>query len=211
MLACFAAACGGAAVSDPSSAELAGAGGVDDGATGGAAATTASGGRASAGAPGSGGLTAQAGAGGSFGSGGATSAGGSAPCVPKDPNAYPGACSDLERLRVVDPVIADDSGDGRVSPGESITLTVTLEDTSGYGFYLYPFVAFEGSVGLNVADSSIFYAIAQCGSMPTSVRIDVSPYVTPGQTVTVTARPAALNSDCSGPSIEIPITIGPYL
>lgn len=155
---------------------------------------------------------------GGFATGGATSGGaanvGGAPsteCVPQSPNYYPETCTDLNRLRVVDPSVKDDGGDGSVSPGEGATISVTLQDTSGYGYSMYPYVAFSAPSGVTLGAPEYFYAIAACQSHPTSVHIQLSPYLTPTTVIRVTAQAAGMNQNCAGtPSITIPIVVGPY-
>lgn len=127
----------------------------------------------------------------------------------QQPPSTPATCADLDRLRIADPQIVDDSGDGIVSPGEGITIDVAIEDISGYGFNDYPYVAWSAT-GASFEASQVFFAVLQCGAMPTSDHALMSATLTPGQTVIVTARVAGLSLDCpAAPSLAIPIVIGP--
>jgi hypothetical protein len=200
-------ACGGA-ISDPA-AETAGSSNETGGTGGGSSATGGAETGTGGGTPATGGGVSTGGAA-TGGAGGVPSGGtAGAPCVPRDIVYYPDTCADLSRLRVADPSIVDDGGDGIVSPGEGFTVEVWLEDVSGYGYFMYPYVAFMGQSGLFVGDPQYFYAVPQCDAMPASTHVDVSPYLNPGMTLYLTAQVAALNTECpDAPSISIAVVLG---
>jgi len=149
---------------------------------------------------------------GSGSSSSSTSGGTEVVCVPKDQDPTPGepTCKDLDRIVLVDPVIAGDTdGDGLVEPGETATITVTMKDISGYGFNWYPGVLFASpSQTVEVSADSWYYAILPCGEQPATATVVVDPDVTPGKTVMIRASVNMLNAECMYAStIEVPVNI----
>lgn len=198
MVAAALAACGGKAASE---AEEPGVGGTS--AAGGSAAggSAAGGGTASGGSAGAGGTTAAGGSGGSAGE-----------CVPQgdgwstdtDPT-----CEDLSVLAVQEAVLADQGGDGALSPGEAFSLQVALSEVAGLGFGWYPGVKFESDhPGVSIKENDWYYGIFACTSYDASASGKVDGSVKPGTVVTLTARAAMLNTECpSAPSLTLKVTV----
>lgn len=209
VLALSLAACGGEAISDSEPQSAAGAGGGagtgGTGAAGGSAGSNSTGGSTAVG--GSGGGTAGAGA-----VGGASGAGGTE-CVPQPEVQWPplgqSECEHLWVLDVSNPTLSDASGDGAVSPGETVLIHVDLDETAGIGHSMYPGVQFTSDhPGVKVTYNDWYYAIFACQTHPASGTVEVASDVAPGTVVTITARVASLNTECpDANSIEIPITI----
>lgn len=210
LLALMLAACGGESISDTSAGATGGNGGtVAAGGNGGSGAISGNGGSGSnGGSGGAGGSAGSAGSGGAQGGSGGTAG---AACVPREPPPEPSAdgCEDLHVLTVSDPTLEDASGDGALSPGETATLQVNLNEVAGLGFNMYPGVAFESDhEGVNIHENDWYYAIFACQTHPASATIEVSPEVAPGTQVTLTARVAMLGQECPDTyAIEIPLTV----
>ncbi|MFO0586397.1 MAG: hypothetical protein U0441_02595 [Polyangiaceae bacterium] len=123
-----------------------------------------------------------------------------AECVvqPADPPpALDPTCDILNPLFVSGPVLEDASGDGKLSPGETGTLTVQLQETSGFGMYYYPLVNFTTDVpGVSLTNEAVLYGIAACDSVAMATQITVAPDVPAGETVVIHAQVGALNLDC---------------
>jgi hypothetical protein len=144
---------------------------------------------------------------------GAGGAGAAAECVRReDPDAnsepWREACESLAMV-VSDFELVDESGDGRLSPGESAGLSVMLRETSGYDYYRYPGVEFSaddprvtfGPYG----SGSYLYGMHGCDSGRMSVTVSFGADLMPGTAVVLTAQPAALHQACgaSGQSISV--------
>jgi hypothetical protein len=157
--------------------------------------------------------TGSSGSGGSLGLGGGAGSGGATACmaVPKDPDAgfQPPTCADLGGMTVSDPVIADASGDGKVSPGESAIITVRLTDVAGKGFTQYPGVKLSSDVAvIPQPESVVFYAILPCTSLEGGALVTIPSSVAAGTVVKVRAQAAMLGMDCPGaPSIVVLIQV----
>lgn len=125
------------------------------------------------------------------------------------PGDWEPSCANLAPLLVTDPVLVDANGDGKVSPGETATLTVQLRETSGIGMYYYPLVNFTtDAAGVTVTNDAVLYGIAPCNSVPMTTQITVAPDAPTGEIVTVHAQVGALNMDCpsaSAASVTFPI------
>jgi hypothetical protein len=157
------------------------------------------------------------GTGSASGSGGAVAgtggSGGSAPCVmqPEDPDAgfQQPTCADLDGMAVSDPKLVDDSGDGKLSPGEGAVLHVKLRETAGKGFFAYPGVAVTADVpGVTTSMPDWFYGILACQVDDTSAQITVASSVAKGTTVHLKAQVAMLGKSCPGaPAIVVPVVI----
>lgn len=150
---------------------------------------------------------------GSSGTGSSSTTGGmTTVCVPVEdpPISSNPTCKELERLILVNPIIEGDSdGDGLVEPGETATLTVTMQDVSGLGFNWYPGVVFDsGDPAVSVQADTWFFAVLPCGEQPATATIKVSPDMKPGQTISLRARVDMMNGNCAGTSaLEIPLKI----
>lgn len=159
--------------------------------------------------------------GGDGGSGGGTTAvvaggggdGGAAACVPEpvDPDApfEQPTCADLSGLTLGAAVITDAGGDGKVSPGESATITVPLVEIAGKGFGWYPGVTFTSeSATIDNPGSAQFYAILACQTLDASVGVTIPPSVAKGTVVKVKAQVSMLNEPCpDAPAITVSIPI----
>jgi hypothetical protein len=111
-------------------------------------------------------------------------------------------------LALRDPRVEDDSGDGKVSPGEGATLRVTLAETAGLGNLSYPGVRFAtDNPAVTVTDSNWLFGILPCTEVPIPVRATFGASLAPGTVVTVTATAGLLTQACTGGSLAIPITI----
>jgi hypothetical protein len=150
---------------------------------------------------------------GSTGSGNEGGAGGAAVCVPQpvDPNApfEQPTCADLAGLTLGEAVVTDAGGDGKVSPGESATITVPLVETAGKGFNFYPGVTFSSDVAV-VPDQGAaqFYAIPACQSLDAVAGITIPPDVAKGTVVKVKAQVSMLGATCPDAfsiTVSIPI------
>jgi hypothetical protein len=149
--------------------------------------------------------------------GGATPSGGM-PAVTECLVVYPNlGLTDCERLgryaSVHDAVISDANGDGHASPGERITISVTLSEVTGETFIPYPgidFQALDSGITLDRSgfDGASVYSLQPCESIGGSVAATLSGALTPGSVVHVTAQAATLNQDCpSAIKLTIPIAI----
>ena len=209
LLALTLAACGGESISDPAAASGGSGGASGSAGSGGAVSPGGSGGAVSPGGSGGGG-SGGSGGGGSGGSSGASGSAGSASCVPEPgPNPMEYTCETLSVLTVSDPFVEDDNGDGALSAGEGGTLHVRLNEVAGVGFGMYPGVSFESDApGVSVQEDDWYYAISPCDSYDAAATLEVSPGVSPGTVVTITARVAMVNTECPNAyAIEIPLTI----
>ena len=146
-------------------------------------------------------------------SGGVGGAGGATPCVPqpKDPGAgfTEPTCADLAVIIVSDPVVKDDSGDGKVSPGEGVTVHVRLSEIAGKGFNAYPGVTFTSELA-TVSDpgSAQLYAILACQVDELVTHLVMPAGVAKGTVVNVKAQVSMLSTACPDAyAITIPITI----
>jgi hypothetical protein len=164
-------------------------------------------------APNGGGAAASAPSGGSAGSGTGGGAG-AGECNVVYPNLELTDCEALERfVEVHDARIDDSGGDGQVSPGESIRISVTLSETTGAAVVAYPGIDFRTSdTGILLdrtgPDVSV-YAIGPCESIDDSVGATLSDALLPGSVIHVTARAASLNRDCPyAAALVIPIVVG---
>jgi len=147
-----------------------------------------------------------------------TSAGGAgggpaAPCVvqPVDPNApfTTPTCADLSVMTVRDLSVTDDSGDGKVSPGEGATVHVKLAEIAGKGFSYYPGVIFSSDLAV-VPDqgNAELYAILACQVDDMTAHIVIPANVAKGTVVHVKAQVSMLSNACTnGDSVTIPITV----
>lgn len=148
----------------------------------------------------SGSLSSSSGSSSSGSSSSSTSSGAPAVCTPndQDPQPTPPTCAELDRIVLVDPVIAGDTdGDGRVEPGETATITVTMREISGYGFNWYPGVEFASTnLSVGVTADSWYYAILPCGEQPATATVKIDPAMVPGKTAIVQASVNMLNGEC---------------
>jgi hypothetical protein len=197
------AACGGESISDHDPQITPGSGGGTAGGAPGSSGSGGSAGTASAGAPGGGG---------SAGNGGGSAGSDPGECVPQDAVMWPpldAQCEHLWVLGVSNPKLIDQSGDGVVSPGESVQIHVDLNEIGGLGFNMYPGVEFTSDhPGVSVSHNDWYYAIFACQTHPTSATAVISSDVPAGTQVTVTARAAMLNEVCpDAHSIKITLTI----
>lgn len=147
-------------------------------------------------------------------SGGAGGTGGAVPeeCTPKgggEGGFQQPTCDDLSGLSVTDAVVTDASGDGKLSPGEKLTIVASLNETAGEDFMWYPGVRFvSASESVTVKENDWYYGIAACQTQPVSATGEISPSAKAGTVVTVTARVGMLNEECpNAPALEIPISI----
>lgn len=148
----------------------------------------------------------------SSGTSSSTSGGPSAVCVPVEemPPWMQPTCADLDRLVLVNPEISNDTdGDGLVERGEKASLTVVMKDVSGRGFNWYPGVEFASKgAAVSVQADTWYYAILQCGELPTTGTIEIAPDASPGTTVMVRAQIAMLNEKCTNAfAIDVPINV----
>jgi hypothetical protein len=118
-------------------------------------------------------------------------------------------CADLDVLAVSDPVIVDQSGDGKLSPGEGASLSVTLNEVAGIGLSWYPGVKFvSDDADVTIKETDWYYAIAACKSYEVLATIQVAPNAKPGSIVRLTAQAAMINVDCPrAPALVIPVMI----
>jgi hypothetical protein len=152
---------------------------------------------------------------GAGGAGGASATGGGdpTPCVPQpdDPDAgfTPATCADLAVMKVSDPVVIDDSGDGKVSPGEGAVIHVNLSEIAGKGFSYYPGVTFTSDLAM-VPDPGAgqLYAILACQVDDLAAHIVVPSSVAKGTVVHVKAQVSMLGATCtSGDSVTLSIKV----
>ena len=135
-------------------------------------------------------------------------------CLVVDSNLEPTDCERLHRYASVhDPVISDANGDRHPSPGERITISVTLSEITGETAIPYPgidFRALDAGITLDRSgfDGASTYSLQPCESIDGSVAATLSSDLAPGSVVHVTARAATLNQDCpNATTLTIPITI----
>lgn len=101
------------------------------------------------------------------------------------------------RFTLTDPVFTDEDGDGDWSPGESATILVMLNETSGEDFMAYPGVLFEAD-GADVAVHTPefwFYGILGGDSMEAYTALALSEDAVPGDRVALTMRVSSLVCD----------------
>ena len=120
-----------------------------------------------------------------------------------------GTCEDLAALAVEAPVVTDDDGDGRLSPGEGADVRVVLRETSGLDFMWYPGVRFTSDdPRVSLGGEDWRYGMFACSAEEFHARLTVAEDVPPGTVVTVTARAAMLPDECpDAAALEIPIAI----
>ena len=150
--------------------------------------------------------------GGNSSSSSSTSGGPTTVCVPSPdaPQSFPATCDDLDRLILIDPKISNDTdGDGLVEAGETASLTVTMKDTSGFGFYWYPGVEFATKDPIaSVQADTWYYGILECGEQPATASIKVAPDAAPGTMMTIRAQIAMLNEKCPDAfAIDVPVKL----
>ena len=118
-------------------------------------------------------------------------------------------CADLDVLTVSDPVILDQSGDGKLSPGEDASLRVNLNEVAGVGFLWYPGVKFASDdANVSIKDNDWNYAILACTSLEILATIHVALSAKPGSIVHFTAQAAMISTDCPhAPALVIPVMI----
>jgi hypothetical protein len=111
---------------------------------------------------------------------------------------------------LVNPSISNDTdGDGLVEPGETVSVTVMMKDTSGLGFNWYPGVEFASkNPSVGVEADTWYYAILPCTEQPATATMKVAPDVLPGTIVTIRAQIAMLNQKCPEAfTLEIPVKV----
>ena len=134
-------------------------------------------------------------------------------CLVVYPNLELTDCERLGRYASVhDPVVSDANGDGRASPGERITISVTLSEVTGETFLSYPGIDFQALDAGITLDRSGFgasiYSLQPCESIGDSVGATLSGALTAGSVVHVSAQAATLNQDCpNATKLTIPIAI----
>ncbi|MBI5488885.1 MAG: hypothetical protein HY905_16245 [Deltaproteobacteria bacterium] len=132
-------------------------------------------------------------------------------CAPLDAGTTSGwgTCEDLQRLELEAPVVSDDGGDGRVSPGEGADIRVVLRETAGLDFMWYPGVTFlADDPRVTVGSDDWRYGMAACSAEEYHARLSVPADMPSGTMVTVTARAAMLPDECPDANIlDIPITV----
>ena len=133
-------------------------------------------------------------------------------CVAQTSDAFSlDTCNNLGRLIVRNPLIMNSSGS--IEPGDSVSLSVTLVDISGFGYNEYPGVIFQsGDAGVTFdgnGRSFNSYALLSCQSTPVTTTVHLASSIPLGTVVHVMARAASLNRDCpDAPFTMIPITVG---
>ena len=120
-----------------------------------------------------------------------------------------GTCEDLAALVVEAPMVTDDSGDGRVSPGEGADIAVLLRETAGLDFMWYPGVTFVvDDPRVSVGGEDWRYGMVACSAEEFHARLGVPADVPLGAVVTITARAAMLPDECpDANTLGIPVTI----
>ncbi len=135
------------------------------------------------------------------------------PCVP-EPEGGGGTpvkpdCSDLGGLSVSNPTLTDENGNGLFEAGETLSLTLKLNETQGRDFMWYPGVLFESThPGASVPAEYWFYGIFACQSHEVPVTIALSPGLPKNTKITISARVGMLNENCpNSSSLQIPFEI----
>lgn len=132
-------------------------------------------------------------------------------CTTQDPGPLTQpTCQDLDRLVLVEPIIADDTdGDGLVEADETATLTVVMKDVSGLGFNWYPGVEFwTKDVSVGVTADTWYYAVLPCGEQPATATLKVAADAAPGNTVMIRAQIAMLNTKCADTFfVDVPVIV----
>lgn len=153
------------------------------------------------------------GAGGQGGGGGQDPGPPPAPCVPQ-PEGTGGilinpTCSDISGLSVSDPTLVDENGNGLFEAGETATLSIKLNETTGTSFMWYPGVLFESDhPGATVPAEYWFYGIFGCQSHDISVPVSLAASLSKNTNIHITARVGMLNQQCPNTSsLAIPINI----
>lgn len=118
-------------------------------------------------------------------------------------------CDTLSAMIVSNPSIQDDSGDGKVSPGETAIVTVDLHETTGVGFYSYPNVIFSSDVaGVTVTNEAMLYGIGPCDTYPMATLVTVGAGVPKGTVVHIGAQVAMLSLECPDAfAITVPLQV----
>lgn len=191
------AACGGSVDNGDEAPGGGGSGAVaGSGATGGMVATGGSGGASTGG---SGGIVTSGGTGGGS-TGGSGGSAGAPECVPNVGGTggfVEPSCEDLGGLTVSDPYIVETDGDGVVSPGESVTIKISLNETSGDEMMYYPGVVFTSDNPLaKPSNDGWLYGIFACTTMEITTGLIIDPAMPAGTVVNLTAHVAMLNSEC---------------
>jgi hypothetical protein len=114
-------------------------------------------------------------------------------------------CEDLWVLDVSNPTVSDQSGDGVISPGETLDVRVDLNEIAGYGWNMYPGVDFKSDQpGVSVKWNDWYYAIAACERIAGATAVISTTFH--GTQVTITAR-VACNTSVRPPTDPDPLTI----
>jgi hypothetical protein len=96
-----------------------------------------------------------------------------------------------------------------VSAGETVTLQVLLNETSGNEMMYYPGVTFTTDSPLaKPGNEGWLYGIFACTSMEIGSSLSIDPSAPSGTVINVTAHVAMLSEDCSDTnSITFPVAV----
>lgn len=110
------------------------------------------------------------------------------------------ACVMTRQLQLSAPLVTDADGDGRVEPGEDLTLTVTLNNPGPLDHNWYPGVAMvSNDPGITVLGfGDWLYALLAHTSASLSTRFHVDSSLPPGTVARFVLSAAALNVHCRG-------------
>jgi hypothetical protein len=208
------AACGGSVDNGDEAPGAGGTGAVAG--SGGAGGTVASGGSGAVGSGGaaiggSGGVVNTGGTGG-IATGGSGGSAGSPECVPNAGGTggfVEPSCEALGGLTVSDPYIVESDGDNVISPGESLVIKTTLNETSGDEMMYYPGVIYTTDNPLaQPSNNGWLYGIFACTTQQISTGLYIDPAMPSGTVVTLTAHVAMLSSECKDTdSLTFQITV----
>jgi hypothetical protein len=140
---------------------------------------------------------------------------GLAPCMPLDapPQFTEGDCHQLDSLVLDAPKITDADGDGIVSAGETLTLSVEWHETKGIGVNLYPGVQFfQLDDARTPVGADWRYAAAACETLRLSTPMVAPSGARPGTAYRVRAQVSELAGACpNAGAIDLSFSIGGHL
>lgn len=114
----------------------------------------------------------------------------------------PETCAMTRQLQLSQPGVTDADGDGRVEPGDDITLTVILSNPGPLDHNWYPGVRMvsndAGITGLGVVDGDWLYAMFAHTSASLSTGFHVDGNMRPGTIARFILSAEAINVHCEG-------------
>ena len=117
-------------------------------------------------------------------------------------------CGELSIFTLSNPVVTDQSGDGKVSPGENASITMMLNNISDQDYGKYPRVDLTSDNPNVVPNGTQFYAAFAHGSYQADCAASFGSNIALGTTVHFTAQVQAMDLACASThKIEFDVTV----